>query len=125
MRLQYASKDFENNSKYADFDYGLYEFEYGEPFKKWIWTEKWFGIKINNIYKINLRILSPITNKITINNTLIFDILPHVPINIVLERLKTVSVLNCLCENEYNTQNDSRSLGLQLLMVSVDDTEIF
>ena len=68
---------------------------------------------------------NPISNKIIINNTLKFDILPHVPINIVLEQLQTVTVLNCLCENEYIVAEESRSLGLQLLMVSVDDTEIF
>lgn len=125
MRLQYSSKDFEGNSKYADFGFGLYDLEYGEPYKKWIWTQKWFGVSINNVNKVNLRIFSPIENKIIINNTLRFDIMPHVPINIVLEKLKTVSVLNCLCENEYKIESDPRALGLQLLMVSVDDTEIF
>lgn len=125
MRLQYSSKDFEGNSKYADFGFGLYEIEYGEPFKKWVFTQKWFGASISNVNKVNLRILSPISNKIIINNTLKFDILPHVPINIVLERLKTVSVLNCLCENDFNANGESRSLGVQLLMVSIDDTEIF
>ena len=125
MRLQYSSKDFDGNSKYADFGFGLYDLEYGEPFKKWVWTHKWFGVSINNVKKVNLRIFSPISNKIIINNTLKFDILPHVPINIVLEQLQTVTVLNCLCENEYIVAEESRSLGLQLLMVSVDDTEIF
>lgn len=125
MRLQYSSKDFEGNSKYADFGFGLHDLEYGEPFKKWVWTHKWFGVSINNVNKVNLRVFSPISNKIIINNTLRFDILPHVPINIVLERLNTVSVLNCLCENEYTLTGESRTLGLQLLMVSVDDTEIF
>ena len=125
MRLQYSSKDFEGHSKYADFGFGLYNIEYGEPFKKWIWTHKWFGVSINNVSKVNLRIFSPINNRIIINNILKFDILPHVPINIVLERLNTISVLNCLCENEYIVDGESRSLGLQLLMVSVDDTEIF
>lgn len=125
MRLQYSSKDFEGNVKYADFGFGLYDIEYGDPFKKWVWTQKWFGASISNVNKVNLRILSPISNKIIINNTLKFDILPHVPINIVLERLKTVSVLNCLCENDFNANGESRSLGVQLLMVSIDDTEIF
>lgn len=125
MRLQYSSKDFEGNSKYADFGFGLYNVEYGDPFKKWVWTHKWFGVSINNVNKVNLRVFSPISNKIIVNNTLRFDILPHVPINIVLERLNTVSVLNCLCENEYTLTGESRTLGLQLLMVSVDDTEIF
>jgi hypothetical protein len=36
-----------------------------------------------------------------------------------------VSVLNCLCENEHQVQGELRSLGLQLLVVSVDDTDIF
>lgn len=125
MRLQYSSKDFEGNNKYADFGFGLYDLEYGEPFKKWVWTQKWFGVSINNVNNVNLRIFSPISNKLIINNTLKFDILPHVPINIVLERLNTISVLNCLCENEYTLTGESRSLGLQLLMVSVDGTEIF
>ena len=125
MRLQYSSKDFEGHSKYADFGFGLYNIEYGEPFKKWIWTHKWFGVSINNVSKVNLRIFSPINNRLIINNILKFDILPHVPINIVLERLNTISVLNCLCENEYIVDGEFRSLGLQLLMVSVDDTEIF
>ena len=125
MRLQYSSKDFDGNSKYADFGFGLYNIEYGEPFKKWIWTHKWFGVSINNVNKVNLRIFSPISNRLIINNILKFDILPHVPINIVLERLNTISVLNCLCENEYIVDGEFRSLGLQLLMVSVDDTEIF
>jgi len=123
MRLQYVSKDFEGNSKYADFGFGLHDIEYGEPFKKWIWTHKWFGMSISNVNKVNLRIFSPISNRLIINNTLKFDILPHVPINIVLEKLKTVPVLNCLCENEF--QVESRLLGLQLLTVSVDDTDIF
>jgi len=123
MRLQYVSKDFEGNSKYADFGFGLHDIEYGEPFKKWIWTHKWFGMSINNVNKVNLRILSPINNKLIVNNTLKFDILENVPINIVIEKLKTVTVLNCLCENEINI--GSRSLGLQLLVVSVDDTDIF
>jgi len=123
MRLQYVSKDFEGNSKYADFGFGLHDIEYGEPFKKWIWTHKWFGMSINNVNKVNLRILSPINNKLIVNNTLKFDILENVPINIVIEKLKTVTVLNCLCENEINV--GSRSLGLQLLVVSVDDTDIF
>lgn len=123
MRLQYISKDFESNNKYADFGFGLHDIEYGDPFKKWIWTHKWFGMSINNVNKVNLRILSPINNRLIINNTLTFDILQHVPINIVIEKLKTVTVLNCLCENEI--QVESRSLGLQLLTVSVDDTDIF
>ena len=66
MRLQYSSKDFDGNSKYADFGFGLYDLEYGEPFKKWVWTHKWFGVSINNVKKVNLRVFSPISNKIII-----------------------------------------------------------
>lgn len=125
MRLQYISKDFEGNNKYADIGFGLYDIEYGEPFKKWIWTQKWFGMSINNINKVNLRVFSPIENKLIINNTLTFDILPHIPTNIVVENLKSVTILNFLCENEYKVYGDSRSLGLQLIVISIDDTDIF
>ena len=125
MRLQYSSRDFEGYTKYADFGFGLYDIEYGEPYKKWVWTQKWFGASISNVNKVNLRIISPINNKLIINNSLRFDILANVPINIVLEKLKTISVLNCLCEHEYVIENDPRSFGLQCLSVSVDDTDIF
>ena len=49
--------------------FGLYDIEYGEPYKKWVWTQKWFGASISNVNKVNLRIISPINNKLIINNT--------------------------------------------------------
>ena len=126
MRLQYQGYDFENKFKFFDMIDGVYDLEsIPSSNQKFVWTQQRFSAAIENLTKINFRVYSSIPNILYLNS-MRFEIMPNVVINICLENMKTSNRIFGNLERLHATPTgDTRYLGIMLYAITVDGTDLF
>ena len=125
MRLQYQGYDLESKFKFFDMIDGVYDLETISPSnQKFIWSHQRFNAAIENLTKINFRVYSSIPNILYLNS-MRFEIMPNVVINICLENIKSANRIFGNLERLHSHPSDTRYLGRMIYSISVDGTDLF
>ena len=120
MKISYNTLD--NTEKQFKLTEGVYSIE-NDRLTKWMWTAQEFSGVVNNIEYITLSIMSNIKNKLIYEDKSI-DLNTEC-LNVVKIKMIGKTEFKFKLELPYEVNNDSRSLGLMLVGIRVEEDVIF
>jgi len=120
MKISYNTLD--NTQKKFKLVDGVYSIEH-DRLTKWMWTAQEFCGIINNIEYITLSIMSNNKNKLIYEDTSI-DLYTEC-LNVVKIKMTNKTEFKFKLEFPYEVKNDSRSLGVMLVGIKVEEDVIF
>lgn len=120
MTINYNTID--NTEKQFKLINGVYLIE-NDRLTKWMWTAQEFSGVVNNIEYITLSIMSNIKNKLIYENKSV-DLNTEC-LNVVKIKMSKKTEFKFKLERPYEVNNDSRSLGVMLIGIKVEEDVIF
>jgi hypothetical protein len=119
MKISYNTLD--NTQKQFKLINGVYSIE-NDRLTKWMWTAQEFSGVVNNIEYITFSIMSNIKNKLIYEDTSI-DLNTEC-LNVVKIKMSGKTNFKFKLELPYEVNNDSRSLGVMLVGIKVEEDVI-
>ena len=119
MKISYNTLD--NTQKQFKLIDGVYSIE-NDRLTKWMWTAQEFSGVVNNIDYITLSIMSNIKNKLIYEDKSI-DLNTEC-LNVVKIKMSDKTDFKFKLELPYEVNNDSRSLGVMLVGIKVEEDVI-
>ncbi len=120
MKINYNQLD--DSKKHIQFTSGIYSLENGKN-GKWIWSSQEIDGVVKNIDYVTLTVTSDIDNVLYFDNNEM-DIKKDC-LNIIKIKTSGKSEFNIKLKDVYITDNDSRTLGIKILSISIDNDLIF
>ena len=120
MKISYNTLD--NTEKQFKLVDGVYSIEY-DRLTKWMWTAQEFSGVVNNIEYITLSIMTNIKNKLIYEDKSI-DLNTEC-LNLLKIKMIGKTEFKFKLELPYEVNNDSRSLGVMLVGIRVEEDLIF
>jgi hypothetical protein len=120
MKINYNQLD--DSKKQIQFTHGIYSLENNRS-TKWIWSSQTFGGIVNNVDYVTLTVTSEIDNTLHYDNNQME--LKTDCLNVLKIKTSGKSKFEITLKDPYTVIGDSRTLGVKILSISIDNDLIF